>query len=76
MLHSMDTFTTALVRAIQAAGIGLPTLALQSGTDKAQLSRFRAGKRSLTLTTADKLLGPLGFTVKLVRRRGRKAKGA
>lgn len=67
--------TTALRGAIEADGRALPVLAVASGTDKSQLSRFMRGERSVTLNTGDKLLAALGLECRLLRRRGGKSKG-
>jgi transcriptional regulator with XRE-family HTH domain len=63
------TFTAALVAAIQTDGRSLGELENAAGTSKAALSRLLRGKRSITLTSADRVLSALGYDVQLIKRR-------
>ncbi|MCX5675796.1 MAG: helix-turn-helix transcriptional regulator [Planctomycetota bacterium] len=52
-------------RAAAECGLGRNALARLAGVDKAALSRFMTGRRSLTLPTADKLAAALGLAIKV-----------
>ena len=67
-------FTTALVAAIQADERSLGELGDAAGVNKAALSRLLRGKRSITLTSADRLVLAMGYTVRLVRQRRQKGR--
>ena len=49
------TMTAGLLKAIQASGQSLYSIAAATGIDKSALGRFVAGKQSLRLDVADKL---------------------
>ena len=61
----------ALREAIRRDGRTAYRLAADSGVDKGALSRFLAGKRDMTLATADRLCRVLGLVLRPVER-GRK----
>ena len=49
-------------------------MALESGVDPGQISRFIRGERGVNLTSAGLLLDALGLDVRLVKRRTGKAR--
>ncbi len=57
----VDTVTEQLKQAIRASGKSLNQLGKESGVSQPQLSRFLAGKRTLTLPMVDKLCDALGL---------------
>ena len=66
---TIDTMTTAapitdvLRLAIIASGLPLLRIAQETGVERASLSRFVAGKRSLRLDMADRLAAFFGLTL-------------
>lgn len=66
MPHDLEQ---ALRTSIEKSGLSLNELAKRSGVDKASLSRFASGERSLTLGTATKIMAVLGITVAGPKRR-------
>jgi transcriptional regulator with XRE-family HTH domain len=54
-----ETLSEQLRRAIRARGMSLSALAEESGVDRAVLSRFAAGTRTITIETADRLAAVL-----------------
>ena len=57
------TMTEMLRQAILDSGLPLLRLAEETGVERASLSRFVAGKRSLRLDMADKLAAYFGLTL-------------
>jgi len=55
------TMTEVLRQAILDSGLPLLRLAAETGVERASLSRFAAGKRSLRLDMADKLAAFFGL---------------
>jgi len=55
--------TDALRKAILDSGLSLLRIADEAGVERASLSRFVAGKRSLRLDMADKLAAYFGMTL-------------
>jgi transcriptional regulator with XRE-family HTH domain len=60
-----EAFSSLLRRAILESGMTRYAIAVKCGVDQAALSRFLAGKASLTLATVNKLVDGLGIEVKL-----------
>ncbi len=62
----MDTgpFTAALREAIRGSGLSLTQIEAETGVQRASLSRFLAGKRTLRLDMADRLATFFGLTVR------------
>lgn len=56
-----DPITDVLRRAILDSGLPLLRVAEETGVDRASISRFVAGKRSLRLDVADRLAAYLGL---------------
>lgn len=52
---TMRTISDQIRRAITASGLHQVELAAKSGVDQGRISRFMAGKRSITLNAADAL---------------------
>ncbi len=63
----MKTISDVLRKAISDSNLPLLQIAEQTGIERASLSRFVAGKRTLRLDMAEKLASYFGFT--LVRRK-------
>ncbi|HTU90838.1 MAG TPA: helix-turn-helix transcriptional regulator [Gemmataceae bacterium] len=53
--RSRPTLENAIKRAIVATGMSVNAVALKSGVSQPILQRFLAGKRGITLHTADRL---------------------
>jgi len=69
-----DATTRELVRAIRRSRIPLRHLADRAGIDPGIVSRLLAGKRGITLRTADRLARALGLRFRLEPRQpGRRA---
>jgi transcriptional regulator with XRE-family HTH domain len=68
----MHNVTTALKTAIRRDGRTLADIALASGIDKGQLSRFMRDERTVTLHAADRLCKGLKLDVRLVPHRTKK----
>ena len=64
------TITDQLRRAIRASGKSRYWLSGESGVDKAALSRFMAGKATLTLPSLDRLAEVLGLELRKKRKGG------
>jgi transcriptional regulator with XRE-family HTH domain len=64
-----EAFSSKLRRAILESGLSRYAISVKSGVDQAALSRFLAGKRSLSLDSVDKLVDVLGLEVRLPRKR-------
>jgi transcriptional regulator with XRE-family HTH domain len=65
-IDTMETdnpLSDALRQAIRNSGLPLLQIAEQTGVERASLSRFVAGKRSLRLDMADKLAAYFGLTL-------------
>jgi plasmid maintenance system antidote protein VapI len=58
-----NPITDALRRAILDSGLPFLRIAQETGVERASLSRFVAGKRSLRLDMADKLAAYFGLTL-------------
>lgn len=73
MVHTlgMDTMTTALRKLIQHDGRSLNQIGHATGIDSGRLSRFMRADRTITLEAADQLVSGLGYTVKLVKAKGK-----
>lgn len=66
------TLSEMMQQAIRDSGLSLYALAKLSGVDSGQLTRFMAGERDFTLSTADRLCDVLGLELQRVA----KASGA
>jgi plasmid maintenance system antidote protein VapI len=64
-----EPFSSLLRRAILESGLTRYAISARSGVHQAALSRFIAGKRSLSLESVDKLVDVLGLEVRLPRKR-------
>jgi plasmid maintenance system antidote protein VapI len=64
-----QTLSDVLRRAILESGMTRYAIAVKAGVDQASLSRFVAGKRSMSLETADKLMDVLGLEVRPRKRK-------
>ncbi len=64
-----ETLSATLRRAILESGMSRYAIAVKAGVDQAALSRFMAGKRGVSLDTADKLIDALGIEIRY-RKRG------
>lgn len=64
-----SSLATALRTAIAADSRSMRDLATAAGIDVAQVSRFMASQRDLSLDAADKLASVLGIVVKQPRKR-------
>jgi plasmid maintenance system antidote protein VapI len=64
-----EPFSTLLRRAILESGLTRYAISARSGVHQAALSRFIAGKRSLSLESVDKLVDVLGLEVRMPRKR-------
>jgi plasmid maintenance system antidote protein VapI len=73
MSDAMPSIADAIRRAIAESGTPLLSLAAATGVNRASLSRFVAGKRSLRLDMADRIASYFGLEVR--RKRKVKAKG-
>jgi transcriptional regulator with XRE-family HTH domain len=62
-----ETFSALIRRAILESGESRYAIACRCGVDQAVLSRFMAGKSSLSLATIDKLVTGLGIEAKIRR---------
>jgi plasmid maintenance system antidote protein VapI len=71
-MAARNPISDVLRRAILKSGLPLLRIAEETGVERASLSRFVAGKRSLRLDMADKLAVYLGLALS---RTGKKAKG-
>jgi transcriptional regulator with XRE-family HTH domain len=69
MVTMKEPFSSLLRRAILDSGMTRYAISVKSGVDQAALSRFMAGKSSLTLDTVDKLVDVLELEVRLPRKR-------
>lgn len=63
-----DTISCALRRAIRESGLPLLRIARETGVQRASLSRFVRGERSLRLDVADKVAAYLGLTLASLKR--------
>jgi transcriptional regulator with XRE-family HTH domain len=61
MSKRRQTVSDAVRRAILASGLSRYRISQETGLDQAALSRFMAGKTSLTLTSLDALADMLGL---------------
>jgi plasmid maintenance system antidote protein VapI len=62
-MAATNPITDVLRRAILDSGLPLLRIAEATGVERASLSRFVAGKRSLRLDMADKLAAYFGLTL-------------
>lgn len=62
-MATRNSITDKLRRAILDSGLPLLRIAQETGVERASLSRFVAGKRSLRLDVADKLAAYFGLTL-------------
>ena len=62
-MATKNPITDVLRRAILDSGLPLLRIAEDTGVERASLSRFVAGKRSLRLDMADKLAAYFGLTL-------------
>jgi transcriptional regulator with XRE-family HTH domain len=67
-----EQLRVAIQEALWDQGIPQAELARRCGMSEATISRFRRGKRSLSLEAIDELLAALGLEVVIRRRRERK----
>lgn len=65
----LGNLTDTLRRAIAESELSLYAIAQGSGIDRASLTRFRDGERSLRLDKADLLAAYFGFELKPVKRK-------
>ena len=70
----MQDWENKLRQAIKRSGLSLYELDRQSGVSAAQISRFMAGKRSLLLSTAQKIGAVVGLELKPQKRRSKNGK--
>ena len=70
----MQDWENKLRQAIKRSGLSMYELDRQSGVSAAQISRFMAGKRSLLLSTAQKIGAVVGLELKPQKRRGKNGK--
>ena len=66
----MKGLEATLREAIENSGMSLRELSRLSGVDVSQLSYFVNGKRSMTLTSAEKIVTVLGLKLKPIKKRG------
>jgi plasmid maintenance system antidote protein VapI len=64
-----EPLSATLRRTILESGMTRYAIAAKTGVDQAALSRFVAGKRSMSLETADKLMDVLGLEVRPRKRK-------
>ena len=64
---ALPTLSGVLQQEIVDCGAPMRQIARVSGVDHAVLSRFVNGHRTITLDTADRLAGQLGFVLKRVK---------
>lgn len=77
MSKKRTSVTDQVRRAILTSGMSRYAICKASGVEQAALSRFMAGKTSLTLTTLDRMADVLGLDLvvrKPKRKRGPKSK--
>jgi plasmid maintenance system antidote protein VapI len=67
----MKTMTEVLREAVHATGLPLLQVAEAAGIERASLSRFMAGKRTLRLDMADRLATYFGLELKPIKKRSR-----
>jgi transcriptional regulator with XRE-family HTH domain len=60
----MKSMTEVIRQAVLDSGLPLQQIAEAAGIERASLSRFARGERSLRLDMADKLAGYLGLVLK------------
>ncbi len=70
-IDTMTTMTEVLREAVLATGLPLLQVAEAAGIERASLSRFMAGKRTLRLDMADRLAAYLDLELKPAARKGR-----
>jgi plasmid maintenance system antidote protein VapI len=75
-IDTMKTITEVLRGAVHATGLPLLQVAEAAGIERASLSRFMAGKRTLRLDMADRLSAYVNMELKPVARKGRVSRGA
>jgi DNA-binding phage protein len=68
------TISARLREAVRTSGRSMCATAREAGIDKASLSRFLSGERSLTLESAERLAEALGLRLVAGRRGRRKAR--
>lgn len=59
-----ETLTIQIKRAIDASGLSIYRLAIESGIPQPVLQRFVSGERDIKLSTADKLAVYFGLTLR------------
>ncbi len=69
VVAKMEKISDALRRAIKASGKSLAEIGRESGVDRAVLSRFVRGKRTLTTPAVDKLAWYFGLRLTKARNR-------
>jgi transcriptional regulator with XRE-family HTH domain len=70
-IDTVKTMTEVLRQAVLASGLPLQQIAEAAGVERASLSRFVRGQRTLRLDMADRLAAYLGLELKQTGRRAR-----
>lgn len=70
-----EPFAAALKAAVQGSGLSLTRIESETGVQRASLSRFLAGRRTLRLDVADKLATYFGLTVRVPKPRSPERRG-
>jgi len=70
-IGTMKSMTEVIRQAIRDSGLPLLRIAGEAKVERASLSRFMAGKRSLRLDVADRLAAYFGLELKTTRSKGK-----
>jgi plasmid maintenance system antidote protein VapI len=70
-IGTMRSMTEVIRQAVLESGLPLLRIAEVAGVERASLSRFMAGKRSLRLDLADRLAAYFGLELRRTRRKGK-----
>jgi plasmid maintenance system antidote protein VapI len=73
-IDTVKTISEVIRQAILDSGLPLQQIAEKAGVERASLSRFVRGERTLRLDMADKLATYFGLVLRLTRRPVRQAK--
>jgi transcriptional regulator with XRE-family HTH domain len=69
-IDTVRTITDAIRQAIVESGLPLQQISEKTGVERASLSRFVRGERSLRLDMVDKLAANFGLELRKVRTKG------
>jgi transcriptional regulator with XRE-family HTH domain len=69
-IDTVRTITDAIRQAIVESGLPLQQISEKTGVERASLSRFVRGERSLRLDMVDKLAAYFGLELRKVRTKG------